>query len=76
MDTLPVRLALHGASVLALGFVAGSTAAMFIAAATGHGGLAWHGSAADRTVFGLYVIGAIAVFPASILLITGLARSL
>lgn len=137
MDTLPVRLALHGALVLALSFVAGlllhrsirlrepgadawhlahaggsargvmllalagvwhwielpvsqrgilaglllffvwtSTAAMFIAAATGHRGLTWHGSAADRTVFGLYVTGTIAVFPAGVLLITGLVRSL
>lgn len=61
---------------LLLFFVWTSMAAMLIAAATGHRGLTWHGSTADRTVFGLYVVGAIAVFPAALLLAAGFARAL
>jgi hypothetical protein len=64
------------AAVLLLFFVWTSTAAMVIAAATGHRGLTWHGTAADRVVFGLYVAGTLAVFPASALLIAGFARAL
>jgi hypothetical protein len=63
-------------AVLLLFFVWTSTAAMLIAAVTSHRGLSWHGTAADKTVFGLYVVGTIAVFPAAALLIVGFARAL
>lgn len=67
----------HGLlAALLLFFVWTSTAAMLIAAATGHRGLTWHGTPADRTVFALYVVGTIAVFPAALLLIAGFARAL
>lgn len=61
---------------LLLFFVWTSVAAMFIAAATGHRGLSWHGSNADRLVFALYVAGALAVFPAALLLIAGFSQAL
>jgi hypothetical protein len=63
-------------AALWLFFVWTSTAAMLIAATTGHRGLWWHGSAADRVVFGLYVVGTVAVIPAALLLIVGFSRAL
>lgn len=63
-------------AALLLFFVWTSTAAMLIAAATGRRGLTWHGTPADRTVFALYVVGTIAVFPAAMLLVAGFVRGL
>jgi hypothetical protein len=63
-------------ATLLLFFVWTSTAAMVIAAATGRRGLTWHGTPADRTVFALYVVGTIAVFPAALLLVAGFVRAL
>jgi len=60
---------------LMLFFVWTSVAAMVVAAATGTRGLTWSGSFLNRLVFALYVVGAIAVFPAAILLIAGFARA-
>lgn len=57
-------------------FVWTSVAAMVMAAASGERGLSWSGSPVNRLVFALYVVGAVAVFPAAFLLILGLARSL
>jgi hypothetical protein len=74
VDLPPGTLRLTAA--LLLFFVWTSTAAMLIAAATAHRGLTWHGSASDRIVFGLYVVGTLAVFPAALLLITGFSRAL
>jgi hypothetical protein len=62
--------------VLLLVFVWTSVAAMLIAAATGHRGLTWEGSTTDRAVYGLYVAGTVAIFPAAVLLIAGFARAL
>jgi hypothetical protein len=60
------------AAALWLFFVWTSTAAMLIAAATGHRGLTWSGGTAiDRTVFALYVAGTVAVFPAALLVMAG-----
>jgi len=61
---------------LMLFFVWTSVAAMTIAAASGERGLSWSGSPLSRLVFGLYVVGAVAVFPAAFLLILGLVQSL
>lgn len=61
---------------LMLVFVWTSVAAMVIAATTGERGLGWRGSSANRLVFGLYVVGAVAVFPAACLLMAGLALAL
>lgn len=61
---------------LLLFFVWTSVAAMLIAAATGHRGLTWRGPTTDRAVYGLYVAGTIAIFPAALLLITGFGRRL
>lgn len=72
---LPTRAG-EMAAVLWLLFVWTSTAAMLVAAATGHRGLWWHGSTADRVVFGLYVVGTLAVIPAALLLIVGFGRAL
>ena len=63
-------------ALLWLVFVWTSMAAMLIAAATGHRGLWWHGSAADRVVFALYVVGTLAVIPAALLLIVGFSLAL
>jgi hypothetical protein len=60
---------------LMLFFVWTSTAAMVVAAATGDRGLTWSGSLVNRLVFALYVAGAIAVFPAAILLIAGFVQA-
>jgi hypothetical protein len=60
---------------LMLVFVWTSVAAMMIAAASGQRGLGWHGSNTNRLVYGLYVVGAVAVFPASFLLVAGLLRA-
>ena len=56
-------------------FVWTSTAAMVIAAARNQRGLTWAGSFTSRLVFGLYVVSAIAVFPAAFLLMLGLLRA-
>ena len=61
---------------LRLFFVWTSVAAMVMAAASGERGLSWRGSPVNRLVFALYVVGAVAVFPAAFLLILGLVRSL
>jgi hypothetical protein len=53
-----------------------SVAAMVIAAATGERGLALRGSSTNKLVFVLYVVGAVAVFPASVALVLGLLRAL
>jgi hypothetical protein len=60
---------------LILFFVWTSMAAMILAAATGERGVTWKGSRTSRLVFGLYVVGAVAVFPALALLIAGLLRA-
>lgn len=52
-----------------------SVATMVIAAATGQRGLTWSGSALNRFIFALYVVGAVAVFPAAFLLVVGLYRA-
>jgi hypothetical protein len=57
-------------------FVWTSMLAMLIAAAGGERGLGWHGSNTNKLVYGLYVVGAIAVFPAAFLLVAGLLRAL
>lgn len=61
---------------LLLFFVWTSMVAMVLAAASGERGLGWKGSAISRLVFGLYVVGAVAVFPAAFLLVAGLVRAL
>jgi hypothetical protein len=61
---------------LLLVFVWTSVVAMLIAAATGHRGLTWEGSTTDRAVYGLYVAGTVAIFPAAVLLIAGFALAL
>jgi hypothetical protein len=76
------RLAVLPASQLAalvwlmLLFVWTSVAAMMIAAVSGQRGLGWHGSSTNKLVYGPYVVGAVAVFPASFLLVAGLLRAL
>ncbi len=57
-------------------FVWTSVLAMIVAAATGQRGLRWRGSSTDKLVFGLYAVGAVAVFPAMFMLIAGLLRAL
>jgi hypothetical protein len=49
---------------------------MMIAAASGDRGLGWHRSSTNRLVYGLYVVGAAAVLPASLLLVSGLLRAM
>jgi hypothetical protein len=49
---------------------------MMIAAASGDWGLGWHRSSTNRLVYGLYVVGAAAVLPASLLLVSGLLRAM
>ena len=61
---------------LMLFFVWTSMAAMIIAAATGQRGVDWSGSATSKSVFGLYVVSAVAVFPALALFIAGLLYAL
>jgi hypothetical protein len=56
-------------------FVWTSMLAMVLAAATGQRGLRWRGSPADKLVYGLYVAGAVAVFPAMFMLLAGAIRS-
>ena len=53
-----------------------SVLAMVIAAATGQRGLRFSGSGTDKLVFVLYLVGGVAVFPASFVLIAGLLRAL
>jgi hypothetical protein len=49
---------------------------MVIAAASGQRGLTFRGSGINRLVFVLYLVGGIAVFPASIALVASLVRAL
>jgi hypothetical protein len=53
-----------------------SVSAMVIAAATGQRGLGLSGSSTNKLVFLLYLVGAVAVFPASVALMAGLLRAL
>jgi hypothetical protein len=53
-----------------------SVFAMIVAAASGERGLALRGSYTNKLVFVLYLVGGVAVFPASIALIVGLLRAL
>ena len=53
-----------------------SVFAMVIAAATGQRGLRFSGSGTNKLVFVLYLVGGVAVFPASVVLIAGLLRAL
>ncbi len=53
-----------------------SVFAMLIAAASGQRGLRFNGSNTNKLVFALYVVGGVAVFPASVVLIVGLLRAL
>lgn len=57
-------------------FVWTSVAAMLVAAVTGERGLGWTGSSTNKTVYALYVAGAVAVFPSLVLLVAGLLNSL
>ena len=53
-----------------------SVAAMIVAAATHQRGLRFRGSLVNKSVFVLYVAGAVAVFPAGFMLLSGLLRGL
>ena len=53
-----------------------SLLAMIIAAASGERGLSFRGTATNKLVFVLYLLGALAVFPAAGALIAGLFRAL
>jgi len=53
-----------------------SVFAMIVAAASGERGLTLRGSNTNKLVFVLYLVGGVAVFPASIALIVGLLRAL
>jgi hypothetical protein len=49
---------------------------MIIAAASGQRGLSFSGSPTNKLVFALYVVGAVAVFPAGAAFVAGLVRAL
>ena len=53
-----------------------SMLAMVLAAGSGERGLSWKGSGTNKLVYALYVVGAIAVFPAAFLLVVGLLNAL
>ena len=53
-----------------------SLVAMYLRAATGERGFAFSGSLANRTIFGLYMLGGVVVFPAATALAVGLIRAL
>jgi hypothetical protein len=53
-----------------------SVFAMVLAAASGQRGLGFRGSITNKLVFVLYLVGGVAVFPASVALIAGLLRAL
>jgi len=57
-------------------FAWASTLAMIITAVTGERGFGWSGTVTNRLTFGLYVIGTVAVFPAFLVLMIGLAIAL
>ena len=57
-------------------FVWTSTLAMIIVALSGERGFGWFGSNTNKLIYILYVLGAIAVFPACMLLILGLFNAL
>ena len=61
---------------LAVVFAWTTTLAMLVAAVTGERGLRFRGSLANRVIFGLYVVGGLAVFPACGILVTSLLRAL
>lgn len=61
---------------LSIFFVWTSTLAMLIAAVTGDRGLRFDGSIANRLVYGLYAVGAVAILPAGVLLVYGLRGAL
>ena len=53
-----------------------SVLAMVIAAASGERGRGFCGSSTNKIVFVLYLVGGVAVFPASVVLIVGLLKAL
>lgn len=57
-------------------FVWTSMLAMIITAVSGDRGFGWFGSNVNKLIYGLYVLGTIAIFPASLLLILGLLNAL
>lgn len=57
-------------------FVWTSVLAMILVAITGEQGFGWSGSAANKTAYGLYVAGTVAVFPAAFLFIAGMWNAL
>ncbi len=67
---------LSAAAWLLIFFSWTSVFAMLIAAASGERGLRFRGSATSRLIFGLYLAGGVAVFPAAIVLSVGLLRAL
>jgi hypothetical protein len=75
LPTLPERL-LAVAVWLIILFTWTSLLAMIIRAFTGERGFHLGGSKANSTVFALYVIGAVALFPGCTILIVGIIRSL
>jgi len=72
---LPPTL-LSVAAWLMIAFVWTSVLAMIIVAATGEHGFGWSGPAANKAAYGLYALGAVAVFPAALLLVAGLLNAL
>jgi hypothetical protein len=57
-------------------FVWTSVLAMSIVAVSGEHGFDWSGPASNKIAYGLYAVGVAAVFPAVLLLITGLLNAL
>ena len=53
-----------------------STLAMLLVAITGERGFGWFGSNTNKFIYLLYVLGAIAIFPAFLLLMIGLINAL
>jgi hypothetical protein len=75
LPALPLWL-LSTAVWLIIGFVWSSSAAMVLRAVSGERGLRCEGSFANKSVFILYVLGTIAIFPAFFVLIVGLVKAL
>ncbi len=73
--TLPDWLAVIAVCLIIL-FTWASLLAMFIRALSGQRGFYSGGSAANRVVFGLYAVGAVALFPGTAILFVGFARTL
>jgi len=57
-------------------FVWTSMLAMIFTAVSGDRGFGWHGSNVNKLIYSLYMLGTIAIFPASLLLILGLLNAL